>query len=404
MKTNTGTHRFIRLAPIAAAALSIAGHGMASAAPSEAESFGYFGRDLVDETNMTYIVLGPAVTNYVPERVITVMEQYKLSDGEKGAMKAAGVLMPGASYKAFPEGYVKETDEPWFALWTRPVESFGFKGVAGVLSHFDEDAGKWETSETYFSSYWKTKDEALAAFRKLREDFARGRGVKKFYDFESCWVAEYLRLSVMCVIGQKPDGRWSCMLDFHDKCEPGCGPWEDIETQTVRLKAWKYARALKTWKAAVAAAKEKSHSIVMEAMKAASLPGYPEAVDVSTSTDGLPVKAVFGESPAAESEASAEAVGRQVWAERVADVAKALGVAFEGAPVVQTVEGAGILLGADWQNEYFAVRLDVAVSYPFKPESGEKPVLRPVKWRVVFCELVHGSVKIPRRPERKDFD
>ncbi len=401
MKTNT--HHLSRLAPIAAAALSIAGYGMANAEPSEAESFGYFGRDLVDATNMTYIVLSPSVTNYVPERVITVMEQYKLSDGEKGALAAAGVLMPGASVKAFPAGYKKESSEPWFTFWTKPTESFGFKGVAGVLSHFDEDAGKWETSETYFSSYWKTREEAMVAFRKLREDF-KGRGVKKFYDFESCWVAEYLRLSVMCVVGQKADGKWSCMLDFHDKCESGCGPWEDVESQTARLKAWKYARALKAWKAAVEAAKAKSHSIVMDAMKAASLPGYPNAVDVATSTDGLPVKAVFGQASAAESDAPAEAVGRQVWAERVADVAKSLGLAFGGSPEVQTVDGAGILLGADWQNEFFAVRLDVAVPYPFKPESGGETVLREVQWRIVFCELVHKSVEIPRRPERKDFD
>ena len=175
MKTNT--HHLSRLAPIAAAALSIAGYGMANAEPSEAESFGYFGRDLVDATNMTYIVLSPSVTNYVPERVITVMEQYKLSDGEKGALAAAGVLMPGASVKVFPAGYKKESSEPWFTVWTKPTESFGFKGVAGVLSHFDEDAGKWETSETYFSSYWKTRGEAMVAFRKLREDF-KGRGVK----------------------------------------------------------------------------------------------------------------------------------------------------------------------------------------------------------------------------------
>ena len=398
---NTNTHHLSRLSAIAAAAIAVAGHCGANAAPSEAESFGYFGRDLIDETNMTYIVLGPSVTNYVPERVLAVMEQYGLSDGEKGALEAAGVLMPGEPCKAFPEGYAKETDEPWFALWTRPAESFGLKGVTGVLSHFDEDKGEWETSETYFSSYWKTEAEAKAAFKKLREDFAKGRGVKKFYDFDTCWVAEYLRLSVMCVIGQKPDGKWSCMLDFHDKCNPGCGAWEDVETQTERLKAWKYARAMKAWKAAVAAAKEKSHAIVVEAMKSASLPGYPGAVEVSTSTEGLPVKAVFGSAPAPESEAAAEAAGRKVWAEQVADVAKSLGAAFGGEPVVQTVDGLGVLLGADWRSEFFAVRLDVAVSYPVE---GVDPATRPIQWRVVFCELHQSSVEIPRRPERKDFD
>ena len=113
---------------------------------------------------------------------------------------------------------------------------------------------------------------------------------------------------------------------------------------------------------------------------------------------------MFGQASAAESDAAAEAVGRQVWAERVADVAKSLGLAFGGSPEVQTVDGAGILLGADWQNEFFAVRLDVAVPYPFKPESGGETVLREVQWRIVFCELIHKSVEIPRRPERKDFD
>ena len=201
---------------------------------NEAKKFGYKGVDLSDNGKM-FFTAGLAVTNWVPTRVLSVSEEYPMSPDETAVIAASGVITPSDSFEKVPDGYAKASEEPWFVTWTKESENFGRKGVNGFISHWDEDKNVWETSETYFSSYYSDEASALAALAETRKAFAEKYSPKRFHDFDKCWIAEYLRLRVMCLVGQKPDGTWSCMLDINDKCRPGCGQWEPVELQAERL-------------------------------------------------------------------------------------------------------------------------------------------------------------------------
>jgi len=392
----------IRIARTAVAAAAVAAvAGCSRKAPTEAELFGYKGEDLVDQTNMTYLVLSPTVTNWVPERVLSVCEKYEFSPDELSLVKAAGVLMPGESYPAFPEGYERETDEPWFAFWGKSVESFGLKGRTGTLSHFDEDRKAWETSESYFSSYWDTKDEALAALAKIETALSQGYNVKKFHKFEDCWVAEYVRLCVMGVVGQKPDGKWSCMLDIRDKCRPGCGVWEPVAEQQERRDRYEYAKAMRAWNAAVAEILAKNREEVAKLAAEKGLAGLEGAGEPTRSEDGRLVQVASGVTDPLNAGFVAEDEALSLWKEKAAVVEKALGVRFESEPVRQETEGRGVWFGAEGRGELYEARLDVAVPEepPAEeiPEGEERPEMRG-QWRIVGIELLRPGNELPPRP------
>ena len=180
-----------KLMIVAAAAALFAG------CQKEAERFGYKGVDLADD-DLMFFTTGPTVTNWVPARVLSVCEEYPMSAEESALVVAAGVIAPGEPLEKVPEGYAKDSDEPWFAMWRKEAENFGRKGVNGFISHWNEDKNVWETSETYFSSYYPDEAGALAALAETRKIVGSQFSPKKFYDFDKCWVAEYLRLRVMC--------------------------------------------------------------------------------------------------------------------------------------------------------------------------------------------------------------
>jgi hypothetical protein len=91
----------------------------------------------------------------------------------------------------------------------------------------------------------------VLALETMKKTVAEKFAPKKIYDFHNCWVAEYLRMRVMCVVGLKADGSWSCMLNIQDKNRAGCGQWEPVEAQQERLDEYKYRKAVKAWKEAV---------------------------------------------------------------------------------------------------------------------------------------------------------
>ena len=225
---------------------------------NEAERFGYKGTDLADDDKM-FFSTGPGVTNWVPARVLSVCEEYPMSPDETALIAAAGVIAPGEPLEKAPEGYEKSTEEPWFVMWTKKSSNFGREGVNGFISHWNEDKNVWETSETYFSSYYSDEAGALKALDETRKAIADKFSPKKFHDFDKCWVAEYVRLRVMCIVGQKPDGTWSCMLDINDKCRTGCGQWEPVEAQAERLADYKYRKAMVAWRAEKAEVVKKNH-------------------------------------------------------------------------------------------------------------------------------------------------
>lgn len=389
----------------------LAGCGGPGAEPTEAERLGYKGEDLVDQTNLTFLVTSPTTTNWVPERVVSVFEKYEFTEDELSVVEALGVLMPGESYPALPEGYAKETDEPWFAYWTRPVENFGLKGVVGVLTHFDEDRNVFETGESYFSSYWDTREDALAALAKVRAVFEEKFRVKKFHEISDGWVAEYVRLGLMGVVGQKADGKWSCMIDVRDKCRSGCGAWEPVDVQRERRARYEYTKAMKAWRVAVADVLAKNHEAVVAAMEAKGLAGFGAEAVVNDAPDGRKVKALFGQCDGAADALSLTNLIETVWGERVAEVEKAIGVKLEGDIAKQGEDGVDAWWSATGKSDLFEVRVDVAV--PVVPPAPEPqpaetedeqppPEMRPTgQWRILFLEAFQPGMALPPRPVLK---
>jgi len=388
-------------AAIAAAAVAAAA-GCARRAPTEAELFGYKGEDLAEQTNLTYLVLSPTVTNWVPERVLSVCEKYDFTPDELALVEAAGVLMPGESYPEFPEGYERETDEPWFAYWGKPVESFGLKGRTGTLSHYDEVRKVWDTSESYFSSYWDSREDALAALAKVESALAQGFNVKKFHRFDGCWVAEYVRLCVMGVVGQKPDGKWSCMIDIRDKCRPGCGVWEPVPEQQDRRDRYEYAKAIRAWNSAVEEILARNREAVAKLAAEKGLAGLEGAGEPSRTADGRTIQVASGVTEPLKDGYVAEDEALAVWKEKVAELEKALGVRIESEPVRQDTDGHGVWLSAEGRGELYEARIDVAVPDAPPAEEIQEGEARPevrAQWRIMGVELLRPGNELPPRPQ-----
>lgn len=372
---------------------------------TEAERFGYKGEDLLDPTNLTFLVLSPTVTNWVPERVLSVVEKYDFTEAELAVLKAAGVLMPGEDYAEIGAGYSKSADEPWFVCWTKPAESFGLKGVVGILSHYDEDARVWQTSESYFSSYWPTREDALDALAKIEAELAAKHQVKKFHRFDGCWVAEYVRLCVMGVVGQKADGQWSCMLDFRDKGRVGCGVWEPVEEQRNRRSLYEYGKAMRQWKQAVKVVVETNRAAVAKAAAEKGLTGFPEArSDGRETPEGMPVLGLFGSAEPETTEVALKASFEKLWADRVDAVAKALGVSVSEEIAKQDFENQGREWSVVFDGDLYQGRLDVAmpglpsVGAPAEGEPAETPALSCL-WRILFVEKLQPGFTLPTRPQ-----
>ncbi|MBP5285439.1 MAG: hypothetical protein ILO34_04945 [Kiritimatiellae bacterium] len=353
------------------------------AGKNEAELFGYKGADLEDG-EMSYFTTAPTVTNWVPSRVLNVLEAYGLSKEENDLVALAGVVQPGEPLAEIPAGYGKSAEEPWFTTWTRETESFGKKGVAGFISHFDEERGQWETSETYFSSYWPSKDEALAALDSLKAEISSKCAPKRYYDFDSCWVAEYVRLRVMGVVGQKADGTWSCMLDIQDKNRPGCGQWEDPGAQSERLADYKYRKNLAAWKAAKDKAVLGNHEKVEAMRKERGIELFGDSARAFDADDGRKVYVRGGYFD------MSNAVEEAVWREKLEGLEKATGTEFSGEISKRDHDGKYSVWGAGWSSDIYEVRLDMA--FPADGEKGE--------WRELCFEIVQDGFSIPPRPKR----
>ena len=380
---------------------------VAGCAKNEAERFGYKGADIADDDNM-FFTTGPTVTNWVPARVLSVCEEYPMSPDEAAIIEAAGIIAPGEPLEKVPEGYVKDSDEPWFAMWRKESENFGRKGVNGFISHWNEDKNVWETSETYFSSYYPDEAGALAALAETRKIIAEKFSPKRFHDFDKCWIAEYLRLRVMCLVGQKPDGTWSCMLDINDKCRPGCGQWEPVEAQAERLAEYKYRKAMAAWKQEKAKVLEANHAAV-EKIRTEKGIALLDGGREFESEDGRKAYIRVGTCDAAAVTNTVE-----FWKEKSAALAAATGVAFDGEPTTEDVPSGYTIMGATASNDIYDVRLDIAFPPPAEvgeesdksaekaegDNADEEPAQKPpVEWRELCFEKMQPGLAIPPRPQ-----
>ena len=368
---------------------------------NEAKKFGYKGVDLSDNGKM-FFTAGLAVTNWVPTRVLSVSEEYPMSPDETAVIAASGVITPSDSFEKVPDGYAKASEEPWFVTWTKESENFGRKGVNGFISHWDEDKKVWETSETYFSSYYSDEASALAALAETRKAFAEKYSPKRFHDFDKCWIAEYLRLRVMCLVGQKPDGTWSCMLDINDKCRPGCGQWEPVEQQAERLADYKYRKAMAAWKAEKEKVLAENHAAVEKIRLEKGLSLLGEGAREFDSEDGRKAYIRVGTCDAASVANKVE-----FWKEKAAALAAATGVVFEGEPTSEADPSGYVVMGALATNVIYDVRLDMAFPPMAAAPEGEKPENAegepapkpPVEWRELCFEKMLPGFAIPPRPQ-----
>ena len=222
---------------------------------SEAELFGYKGADIKKRKRPaeSFFIVG-GVTNVLPARVLSVFEKYDFEPAETSLVAAAGIIQPSEPFKTIPAGYEKLFVEPWFVTWAKDSEAFGLKGKCGFVSHYNEDLDTWETGEAFFTSHWKTRDEALAALETIRLALETQYGAKKFYLFENSWAAEYRRLRVMGCVDLNAKGLWSAMLSVQDKNRPGCGIVESVEDQQEMLESYLKAKKEKLEREAAAAA------------------------------------------------------------------------------------------------------------------------------------------------------
>ena len=360
---------------------------------NEAERFGYKGADLADGDKM-FFTTGLGVTNWVPARVLSVCEEYPMSPEESALIAAAGVIAPGEPIEKekMPEGYEKSSEEPWFVMWTKKSSNFGREGVNGFISHWNEDSNVWETSETYFSSYYSDEAEALKALADTRKAISDKFSPKRFHDFDKCWVAEYVRLRVMCLVGQKPDGTWSCMLDINDKCRAGCGQWEPVDAQAERLAEYKYRKALVAWKTEKAEAVKKNHEAVEKIRAEKGLVLLGEGSREFDADDGRKAYVLTG-----ACDASSVTNKLEFWKAKADALAAATGVAFEGEPTTEGDPSGYTIMGAPP-----AVVGEEAGKSAEKTEGenteGEAP--KPmVEWRELCFEKMQPGLAIPPRPQ-----
>ena len=294
--------------------------------------------------------------------------------------------------------------------WSKSVESFGIKGKTGILSHYNEDTKKWETNESYFSSYWASQKEAADTLAKIKEILATGYNVKKFHMIQDGWIAEYLRLCVTCVIGQKPDGTWSCMLDVRDKCNYGCGPWEPESEQQERLNRYVFNKETKAWRKRVSEIFENNHKAILKKFEDAKISGIPNAVGPAQSAEGhyeFSADAMFDNLSQTN---ELQTVMASVWTDKLTEVGKALGAEFTGECTTEEKDEF-ILKTAQWSSACHDIRLDVIVGkQPIAAETEEESLSSeevPQKfailgrWRVVFREKIITGEVIPPKPVLK---
>lgn len=360
---------------------------------SEAEKLGYRGGDITDI--LSYFTIDGIVTNWVPVRLFEVVEDYALSTNEAALLASLDIELPGRVVAALPTGYEVDEKGPWITAWKKPAEHLGQKGSKGFYSHFNEDSGKYELGEAYFSSHWPSRADALVAQEALRTKFVAEFSPLKVHEFPDSWIAEYLRLRVMCAVGMREDGTWSCMLSLADKANAGCGPWEPLSVQQQHKEDYLYEKALRAWRGAVDTIRAKNRADCAAALKAKGLPGL-EGLEWAPREDGSHIYCKienYDETNSVE----------KIWGDMRTTLKTAYGLVLPEKPEVQDV-GNGFLIhvGIATNDTPYEARMDIAIP-PKMPEAteGEEEFTAPVaQWRLIIHEKLLPSNEMPPRPER----
>lgn len=370
----------------------------------EAERFGYKGADLA-ETGTDFFSTGPGVTNRVPARVLNVLEDYEFSADELRLIDAAGIVFPNVTLDEIPEGYAATTVEPWFTTFAKPCARFGLEGRCMFIAHCD-DKGRWSTSESSFSSYWQTREEALAALGRLRSVLSDEYGAKRIYDFDGSLAAEYVRLRVLVVVGQKADGSWVCMLGIQDKCRPGCGNWQPVEVQQARLDRENYRKELIAWRTRLEGVLQTNHAIVEEQRLKQGIAGFAAdeaAAGWVVADNGRLMCSATGTFEVPEAAAAAN-VQVAAWESLIDRVKSVSGVDLSAAEP-QVGSGYGYeIRQAQGRNGLYEVVACLAV--PVQAEGEEpreegrtevNPKVVP-QWQITCLEVLQPGIETPVRP------
>lgn len=408
------------------AVIAVAATVLAGCRRSEAELFGYRGRDVKSDERgeTTFFTTVPTVTNTLPLRVLSVQEKYELSEGEKALVKAAQIVMPSVSLKTIPAGYAKKFDEPWFVTWSKPAKAFGVDGFCGFVSHFDEEAGEWLTGESYFTSHWPTKEKALALLSSLEKDFIGKYGALKIHKFSECYAVEYRRLRVICVVGMLPDSKWACMLSVQDKNNYGCGQIEPVEVQREMLARYKYDKAMKAWAEKVDGLSRLNREKIAAACAAKGIDRAFGDAKWMKSGDVLHVLCANGSARTSVSNLSTAAECALAfdaeWKKLTERAAKAFGIP-DGSAFNEEKFASGAARSIVASNELFDVRIEMycpcaklaanGQTSSGIPEEEAKPgekETQPEKeivceWNVVATEKIQPGVTVPEKPKAPNF-
>ena len=358
--------------------------------PTEAERFGYKGRDLENQDEKMFFSTGPGVTNWVPSRVLMVSERYDFTSNELALVSAAGVITPAESFEKLPDGFTAMSREPWFTTWAKDTEAFGKKGSAGFISHYNDAKRLWETGEAYFSTYYGSESEAVKALAELEPEVSKF-GPMKFHRFDNCWVAEFLRLRVMGLCGQRADGTWTCMLSVNDKCNSGCGPWEPVEAQQERVDEIAFRAEVKAWREVVDRRSMENHAAVTNKAASAGLPLFGEEAVPQAAGDGRMLYVVGGLI------STSNTVGAAVWEAKIAELTRASGVTFGEREAVSN--DVYEIWTANGSNDLFTVRLDMA--FPVPATNDVAGAERGGQWRGLCFENIQPGFEPPPAPQRK---
>ncbi len=398
------------LVSLAAAAVFAGCDAPKSPEQIEAESFGYRGIDLQELSETNFFATAVGATNWIPARVMAVYENYDFGSKEQGLIKAFDVLQPSVKLSAIPEGYKLDEEAPWLQVWSKPATAFGLEGVSRFYSHFNEDKNVYELGSVMFSTYSKSAAEALAKLTKIKEALAQSLEFAplKVYDFPEGdkFVAEYLRVSVIALVGQAKENLWSTMVTISDKSDVGCGQWESVAEQQGHRDRYNYRKALAKWKVDVANLWNENHAACVANLKNAGLAGFDEKIAWRVNPNNSNMYCILGDSFCVEQESPSNAAVKEL--EKCRETIKtAIGLELPEEKQVTTDEMNEVevwCIEAE-QAPYF-VRLEMAIPLQSEAETQETvcedgacdaPKMRG-QWRIVCFEGLTDGRMLPAKP------
>lgn len=357
----------------------------------EGLKFGYKGADLGSKEKMFFKV--GTVTNYLPARVLMTSEsEYEFGERENAFINTLGVVMPSAVFDKLPEGYKEREQEPWFTTYVKEAKRFGFDGKVGFVAHKDLDKNVYMVGESFFSVYVKSLEEALNACDQLRLGIEREGKPLKIYKFDGSWVAEYLRIVAICVVGCRPDGSWAAMLTVRDKLLDPNLVWVPEEEQKELLADYVYSKEITLWQEAHKKASEANHKLVLEKAKAADISFFQDTTwlyndrELRHTTEKVDVIAAT----IADTNAY-----KQVAENLKSDVAKRFGVAFAQEDLkLEQLEGGVYVCRSEAESDLF--NLYFAAEFNVLDDKGE----RISRYYVYALEKKLAEIKFPAKPER----